>query len=428
MLKVGSEYTERISDSTALGAGIVKLDGFAVFVFGALTGELCRFRITEIKKRYAHARLLELLEASPDRREVDCAVFENCGGCTLRHASPSLECDIKGHCVMNAFRQLRLAPEKLAPTEYPSDETRNGVHIHIAENGDFGFYAEGSNSVCRFPEDGCRLIPSELCDIAKCVSDGAARQDALPAQLFLRRSTSGQIAVCITSRRAELLSGLSEKLTESNANITGVLARKSEDEPYRLLCGTPFLESTLSSLRFRISPEAFFQVNYAGGELLFAKVLEYAKRCEFSYCADLYCGTGVLGIVAAAHFRSARFVGVEINESAVADARVNAELNGLTNISFYCGDAARFASESSPELVILDPPRRGLSDSMKSVVLKIAPPSIIYVSCDPFTLARDCAVLTQKGYTLEELSPINMFPKSSHVETVALLRRCDTED
>lgn len=421
MLKAGNEYTEKITDCTSLGAGTAKVDGFTVFVNGALPGETCRFKITEVKKRYAHATLLEILEISPDRRKADCTVFENCGGCTLCHVSPSLECDIKRNTVMNAFRQLKLPSEKIKPIEYPTTVLRNGVHIHIAENGDFGFYAEGSNSVCPFPKDGCLLIPSEFCEIAKCVSASLSEQYALPAQLFVRQSTSGTISVCLTTQNTHALPTLIGTLSLQHPNISGISARQNETENYHAVFGTPYIESKIADLVFRISPEAFFQVNYSGAELLFSKVLEYASHCDFSHCADLYCGTGTIGLILAAHFSNAHFTGVEINKSAVRDAKYNAKLNKIKNMDFYCDDAARFATEKSPELVVLDPPRRGLSKKMISVVLQIRPQNIIYVSCDPFTLARDCEKLLGGGYEIHELSPINMFPRSSHVETVCLL-------
>lgn len=425
MLAVGCEYTERIVDCTPLGAGIAKIDGCAVFVGGALSGEKCRFEITEVHKRFATARLLEIVESSCHRQAIDCPVFGTCGGCTLRHTSPSLECDIKRSSVIGALRALKPTDALVRETAMPSDARRNGAHFHFDKDGSFGFFEEGSSTLCRLPESGCMLLPREFCDIARDVSRACvdAKLKA-PQELFVRRATDGRICVCVTGDLTEREAVVTaESVMSSHSSVSGFLTRGKLSEPYRLVQGERHIESRLSGLCFRISPEAFFQVNYKGAELLFDRVLEYASRCEFSYCADLYCGTGTIGIMLAAHFPNARFTGVEINESAVRDAKFNAKLNGVGNIDFYCDDAARFASEHSPELTVLDPPRRGLSQNMLATVLTIMPQSIIYVSCNPFTLARDLKALREAGYAIRELSPINMFPRSSHTETVCLLAR-----
>lgn len=427
MLSVGCEYTARIVDCTPLGAGIAKIDGCAVFVIGAVTGEMCRFVITEVQKKYAKGRLVEIIEKSEERRDVDCRIFADCGGCTLRHTSEKFEREIKKNAVIGAFRRMKISQGLVRDVIEPSLPLRNGVKLHFDEDGAFGFYEDGTNTLCKLPENGCHIIPQSFSDIARTVSSLASSGEASsPTELFIRSSDDGNIVVCLTGVRSESDERLFVvRLMSEYPKITGILTRRAEDEKFRLLAGSKYLESTVANLRFRISPEAFFQVNYEGAELIFERVLEYASRCDFSYCADLYCGTGTIGLMLAARFPNARFTGVEINESAVRDAKYNARLNGLRNIDFYCSDAARFADERSPELVVLDPPRRGLSQSMTDVVLKILPQNIIYVSCNPFTLARDAEKLSDGGYKIYELSPINMFPRSSHVETVCLLSRTD---
>lgn len=426
MLSPCCEYTAKIVDNTVLGAGIAKIDGCAVFINGAVKGDVCRFVITEAKKNFAVGKLIEIISEGNVRILPDCPLFESCGGCTLRHIKEEYEAAIKENTVRSAFSKAGLREVNVNPTVMPCVvRYRNNVQLHFDKDGNSGFYEESSNTVCPLTKAGCAVIPKVLEDIGIASSVICKEQKLpFPEKLALRLSTDGNVSIAVTY--GDNIAGcekLADELTWRFQCITGVSAKSSGDSSYTSIRGDRYLETTLCSLRFRVSPEAFFQVNYEGAELLFAKVTEYAERCKFTHCADLYCGTGVIGMILASRYRDARFTGVEINPEAVEDAKRNAEMNRIGNIDFYCGDAARFAAENKPELVIVDPPRRGLSDRMIEVIKDISPENVIYVSCNPFTLARDVKKLCGFGYKIYEVTPVNMFPRTGHVECVVSLTR-----
>ena len=426
MISVGCDYTERMADSTILGAGVAKIDGLAVFVNGAAAGDLCRFKITEVKKNFAFAELVEIIEDSPYRVPSDCPLSDRCGGCTLRHVTSEYESEIKKNTVKGAFRKAGLSDNSVAEVLTPSVERyRNNVQLHFGADGTFGFYEEESSKVCPLNSDGCVVIPEIFYSIGKTVSV-FLRTNALPypERLSLRQSQGGDVCAALSfTNTVPDITKLAEAVMNSFTSVTGVVAKASDEKHYSTVRGERYIETSLMGLKFRVSPEAFFQVNYEGAALLFAKVIEYADRCSFTYCADLYCGTGVIGIILASRFTDARFTGVEINPEATEDAKRNAKLNNIGNIDFYCGDAGKFAAKESPELVVVDPPRRGLSDSMINVITEISPENVIYVSCNPFTLARDLKKLCDFGYKIYEATPVNMFPRSGHVECVVSLTR-----
>jgi len=424
MISVNSEYTDRITDCTVLGAGVVRIDGCAVFVGGTVTGDLCRFKITEVKKNFALGELIEIVEASPFRIKSDCALFDRCGGCTLRHVTADYEAEIKRNTVTASLRKAGLRDVPVAETVTASSvRYRNNVQLHFGEDGSFGFYEEESSRICPMINGGCAVTPEIFYELGRFTSENLSSQ-GYPERLSLRQARNGDICAALSFADAVPdLSDYAKKLTEKFPAVKGVVAKDAGESHYRTVIGDRYIETSLMGLKFRVSPEAFFQVNYEGAELLFSKVIEYTERCKFNYCADLYCGTGVIGMILASRFGDARFTGVEINPEATEDAKRNAELNSIGNIDFYCGDAARFASENSPELVIVDPPRRGLSDRMIKVITDIAPENVIYVSCNPFTLARDLKKLCDFDYKIYEVTPVNMFPKAGHVECVVSLTR-----
>ena len=426
MLSLGCEYIAEITDCTVLGAGVARCDGCAVFVKGAVTGELCRFVIREVKKTFASADLIEVISRSDKRTKSDCPIHESCGGCTLRHVTKEYEAEIKENTVRSAFSKAGLRDVNVKPCLMPSAERyRNNVQLHFDVCGNVGFFEEESNTVCPLSSAGCRVIPTLLEEIG--IASGEIIKKLhlpYPEKLAMRLSTDENVCVSLTyDKDSRGKHRFADELTKRFPAVSGVSARLRCESAYSLVKGERYIETSLMGLRFRISPEAFFQVNYEGAELLFGKVAEYAAKCDFTYCADLYCGTGVIGMILAHLYRGARFTGVEINAEAVEDARMNAKLNRIDNIDFYCGDAGRFAAEKSPELVVLDPPRRGLSDRMIKVITDISPQSVIYVSCNPFTLARDAKKLCDFGYKIYEATPVNMFPRSGHVETAVLLCR-----
>lgn len=426
MLECGSVYTVNIDDTTILGSGVAKIDGIAVFVPKAVKGDVCRIKITDLKKSYAVAECVEILTYSPFRRDADCPYFDRCGGCSHRNVNYNYEGIIKSCAVKSAFSKAGLRDVLINDTVLPAELAyRNNVQFHFDKYCNAGFFEEESNSLISLGEHGCRVIPDVLCKIANATASFFKSSGyTAPERLALRISVDGNVCAAVTScGNNEEIAAYAEHIRKEFPCVTGVVSRKNAKDKYTTVSGDRYIETTLAGLRFRVSPEAFFQVNYEGAEKLFEIVLSYAEGCCFSSCADLYCGTGVIGMILASRYPGAVFTGVEINRQAVEDAKYNMKLNGLSNMKFFCGDAAGFASTESPELVVVDPPRRGLSDKMIGIIGNISPESIIYVSCNPFTLARDVKKLCEFGYTPKEATPVNMFPGSSHVETVVWLGR-----
>ncbi|MBR5632715.1 MAG: 23S rRNA (uracil(1939)-C(5))-methyltransferase RlmD [Clostridia bacterium] len=424
MLKTHDIIKVEITDTTPLGAGVAKPDGFTVFCTGALTGEVCDVRITEVKKNYAMAECIAIDNFSPRRCDTGCTSYPACGGCTLRHMDYALEGEIKESSVRHALSKCGITPRVFNSIVMPSEEEyRNKVSFRFDKSGNACFYSAESHRAVKLPVDGCKVCPTVFSDIAVHLTRIIAEKKLTPPdEVMLRISRDGEINAAITGKLSEAeIGSYVISLCSHFTEITGVVVRQGARERYRAVMGEKQLITELMGVNFRVSPEAFFQVNYEGAEKLFGEVLRLAEKTKFTRCADLYCGTGTIGMILASRFRDAHFTGVEINAEAVADAKHNAKLNGIKNIDFFCGDAAGYARDEKPELVVVDPPRKGLSDGMVDVLKELGAESMIYVSCNPFTLARDLSRMAELGYTVDEVTPVNMFPRSEHCEVVVRL-------
>ncbi|MBR6807034.1 MAG: 23S rRNA (uracil(1939)-C(5))-methyltransferase RlmD [Clostridia bacterium] len=419
----GDKYTVKIEDTTLMGAGVAKIDGGVVFVDGCVEGDVCEIEITDVKKNFSSAMCRNMISESKDRCDSDCSHYPDCGGCVFRHVKFEYENSVKENAVRSALKKSGLEVEKFNGILYGSAERfRNKATFHFAKNGDGGFCEHDSRRVVAV--DDCVSCPEIFSEIAAVMTELIRDGLRAPDEMALRVSADREVSVAITGKLSEAEKGkIAMCLCSRFPNIVGISVRATEKEKYKAVMGEKHVTGKLFDLRFRISPEAFFQVNYEGAEKLFGEVIRMAEKCSFTKCADLYCGTGTIGMLLASRFRDASFTGVEINREAVADAKYNAKLNGLKNIKFHCGDAAEYASSESPELVVVDPPRRGLSDGMIDVLCKLAAENVIYVSCNPFTLTRDLKKLCEFGYEINEVTPVNMFPRSEHCEVIVSMTR-----
>lgn len=422
MLKLGQELVCKIEEITILGRGVCKADGFVIFVDGAVCGDRCKIRVTDVKKSYATAVFTEMIEKSERRVEPECPYFPFCGGCVHRCISYSDECQIKENAVRRALLKVSLSDENVKPLIATKDEGYRNKAVFHFDGGNVGFYAAGSNKLVPFSDALCGIYPPSFHKIATDSAEYFSDKKTAADSLTLRVSTDGKICAVIDSKMNDKdARAYAEYIKGRHGEISGVLSVRGKNRELSHEIGDKHIMSTLAGLKFRISPEAFFQVNYDGAEKIAEIVLNFAEKCSFTKCVDLYCGTGTLGIILASRFKNSSFTGVEINKSAVKDAKYNAELNGIQNIEFFCGDAAKYAAENKPELAVVDPPRRGMSGEAVKILTDMHPDNIIYVSCNPSTLARDAARLADHGYKISEAVPINMFPRSEHVECVMLL-------
>ena len=438
-----------ITGFSSEGSGVGHFDGQAVFVAGAAAGDTVSCVIIKAKKNYAIGKIQHILKASKDRIIPDCSVFPKCGGCQYRHISYEAELEIKTQKVRDAFKRighLDIIPEEAFGALSP-DRYRNKAQYPVEmANGRLltGFYAPFSHRVidCK----NCLLQPKEYADILKIIAKWSEKYKisaynektgkGLLRHIYIRKGFStGEIMVClvINGDRIFKKDELIQALIKSNSNIKTVLLNHNTEDTNvimgkkeTVLYGKGYIEDVLCGKRFRISPLSFYQVNHRQAEKLYEKAAEFALTADTKVLIDMYCGAGTIGLTMA--HKVDKLIGVEIVPEAIEDAKINAKLNNSENARFICADAAeaaRILKEEGikPDTVVLDPPRKGCDSELLDTVAKMNPERIVYVSCDPATLARDLSVLEEKGYKAIKAVPFDLFPRTVHIETVALIIR-----
>ncbi len=420
-----------IGEMNMLGNGITKQDGCVVFCLGAVDGDVVEAEITQVKKNYKIAKVLNIEKTSPHRCENDCANFGECGGCLLRHISYEHELDIKRNSIENAFRRVGLGNIRVDEIISDSPERyRNKVVFHFTDGGTLGYMAEKGHDIISIHD--CLICPDVFMDIASFTSDALKKAAHNLTYLFIRSNhDKSELNVIIGVKSGEKadLTEYAEALTERFPAVVGVLRGEGEhpeeNNNYKTIVGVPYVKAKFCGLDIKVSPASFFQVNYNAAEKLCRKAAELAAPMPGEFGADLYCGTGTIGLVTASMFEGSFITGVEINEKAVADAKENAKANGLDNIGYYSGDSADFVKSSygTIDFTIIDPPRAGCSDRMIKDLIRLAPERIVCVSCAPDTLARDLKKLTDSGYKVMKTVMCDFFPRTKHVESIVCLSR-----
>ena len=442
---------ERLSND---GSGVAhSSEGEAVFVPGTAPGDEAQVRIVKDCGRYAFGILDKLLTPSPDRIPVDCAVAGPCGGCSLRHLDYAAELRAKQESVADAFRRIGgLDVPVLDALPSPEiDRYRNKVQFPVGRDKDgapcIGFYAGRTHRIVPCPD--CKLQPGVLNDIGNTLCAFFAahgiqpydeeRGKGLVRHIFLRRGAhSGQIMVCLVCTRPklphsdELVALLREKFRDIATILINVNAKKTNvilGEESVTLYGPGFIEDTLCGVPVRLGPLSFYQVNTLAAERLYGVAAEYAQLEPDDVLLDLYCGMGTIGLSMAGHCRE--LIGVEIIPEAIDSAKANAARMGdaiATKSRFFCADAGaaatRLAAEGlRPDVIVLDPPRKGCDEATLSAVVKMNPQRVVYVSCNPSTAARDAAWLEAHGYHAEKVQPVDLFPRTRHCECVIALSK-----
>lgn len=444
-MQKNSEIILDITDVTAEGNGVGKYEGVAVFVPGSAVGDRVKVHIVKVKRNYCFGKVIEVIEESKDRIEVDCPVFSKCGGCVYRHIDYKAEALIKQNRVQETMKRIGGIDIKAQPilTGAPN-RYRNKAQYPVSQDGSVGFYAVHSHRI--IPCDDCMLQPEEFKSIAELFSSfikefyvsvyNEETGKGLVRHLYLRKGTAtGEIMVALVINGNSLpqsdifINNLKNLLGDSlktvvlninKENTNVILGREN-----KVLYGDGYITDILCGNKIRINPLSFYQVNRDMAEVLYKKAEEYTCP-EGKAVLDLYCGAGTIGLSFANRAKS--IIGVEIVKQAIEDAKFNAKLNGIENTDFICGDAKDAAEELDkngikPDVVVLDPPRKGCDTQLLYTVADgFAPERIVYVSCDCATLARDCKILKEKGYEVIEYTPVDLFPRTSHVETVALLK------
>lgn len=441
--------TLKIEALTAEGSGVGRSEGFAVFVRGGVPGDEVEAHVIKAKKHYAVAKVTRVLSASPHRIPNDCPLFPRCGGCALRELEYGFEAEEKQRRVEDAFRRLAHmeVPCEEILTPAAAERYRNKAQYPVAradKKVQIGFYAPRSHRVIDCTD--CLLQPAEFAEIVRVFRTfleefdisvyNADTHEGLVRHLYLRKGfVSGEIMVCVVINGGVLphADTLVARLLELHAGIASIQLNRNTERTNvilgahcTVLWGAPYIMDTLCGIRVRLSPQSFYQVNRDMAERLYGKAAEFAGLTGQETVLDLYCGTGLIGLSMAR--RIGRLYGAEIVPEAVEDARRNAAENGIENAEFFCGDAGDASARLQtlgvhPDVVLLDPPRKGCGEQVLETVAAMQPQKIVYISCDPATLARDCARLRPLGYTVRRLAAADLFPRTSHVESVCLLVR-----
>ncbi|MCL2367431.1 MAG: 23S rRNA (uracil(1939)-C(5))-methyltransferase RlmD [Oscillospiraceae bacterium] len=437
-------HTVTIKGYASDGAGVARIDGQVVFVKGAMDGETCEIRILRVAKQMAWAKIETIISPSPQRITPVCPAFGPCGGCDFQHMTYEEELRLKRQRVIDALARvgdLDIPVGEIIAAER-QDSYRNKAIFAVGQGADgtpvTGFYRRRSHQI--FPVTACRIQGEAANCAATALREWMAAYDVaaydegsqtgIIRHLFVREARGmGKSAVCIVVTRADLpqTEALIAAIRRHCPTVSSIMLCVNQETGnvvlrgrFSTLWGDDHLVDTLAGLRFRLSPRSFFQVNPAQAERLYAKALDYADLTGAETVLDLYCGTGTITLIMAGRAKYA--IGAEVVEQAVLDARENARINGIENAEFRLADAADI-THLSPDVVVVDPPRKGLAEQVISQIAAMAPRRVVYVSCDPATLARDLARFTALGYRTREVTPVDMFPRCAHVECVAEIWR-----
>ena len=453
MLEKNKIYEAVITDYTAEGQGVARIEGCAVFIPNAIAGEKVTVRIEKAQKTWAAGKMVEILERSKHRINRVCPVAKLCGGCDFHHMDYAEETRLKAQRVRDCLNRIggenfEEIPILAAPdcacyrnkAQYPVAVSKGRAYA--------GFFKAGTHQVIE--NDRCGILPEQMDAVKDAVIDYVNRHGVsvydevahtgLLRHIYVRRGVvSGEILVClsINGRNIPKREALIARLKQIEGFTTLVLTVNTKKgnavlgDEYITLYGPGYIEDTLCGLRFRLSPRSFYQVNHHQAQRLYRAAIEQAEITKEDLVLDLYCGVGTITLCMAG--AAGKVIGVEVIPQAVEDARDNAGRNGIENAEFFCGDAgeAALALEAKgikPDVVVVDPPRKGLNADAIEAMARMSPRRIVYVSCDPATLARDVALLKEKGYAVKNAMAADLFPRCAHVETIVLLGRKDIHE
>ncbi len=448
MLLKNQVYEAEITDYTTEGQGIAHIEGCAVFIPNAIAGEKVLVRIEKARKTLAAGKITQILEKSPHRVNRECPVAKKCGGCDFWHMDYEEECRLKAQRVKDCLN--RIGGESIDEMPILAAPTclgyRNKAQYPVAcEKGRAyaGFFQAGTHQVVE--NDRCRILPEET-DRVKDIVMSYVNKYHVPVydeltgrgllrHIYVRRgAVSGQILVCLVVNGDGLpkISTLIDSLKAVPGFATLVLSVNTKKgnavlgDKFLTLYGPGYIEDTLCGLSFRLSPRSFYQVNHHQAQRLYESAITLAEIGKEDLVLDLYCGVGTITLAMAA--AAGKVLGVEVIPQAVEDAKDNAARNHIENAEFFCADAGtaalRLEAEGiHPDIITVDPPRKGLSLDAIEAIAKMSPKRLVYISCDPATLARDVALLKERGFEVRKALCADLFPRCSHVETVILLSK-----
>ena len=437
MIEKNKKYTVEITGVGEKGEGIGKIDGFAVFIPYALLGETVEVLIIKVLKSYAFGKLTSVITPSPYRIKPECPVFHRCGGCDYHHCSYELE-------LKNKTQKVKDCMERIGGLNIRVADTLGSTKMHYRNKSQFpvtpegiGFYAPRSHRV--IPVDNCLIQNEKSNRVTQVIKEFMENFHIKPydettgkgviRHIFTRCTLTNQMMVCIVTaskslKNAEsLVSMLKAEFGEDISIIQNINTKNTNvilGKENILLNGTDVVTDKIGDLYFEISPQSFFQINPEQTKVLYDKVAELADLKGTEKVLDLYCGIGTIGLYLSKDAESV--IGVECVPEAIENAKRNALLNGIKNAEFYVGNSEDLAENfTDTDVIIIDPPRKGCDERLLKTIRDISPKKVVYVSCNPATLARDLKILNQYGYKADTVYPVDMFPRTNHIECVTSL-------
>ncbi|EHJ02280.1 RNA methyltransferase, TrmA family [Clostridium sp. DL-VIII] len=453
MLEKNKEYIVKIDSLGYEGEGVAKIDRYPVFIQGALTNETVKIRIVKVKKNYAYGKIIEIVERSDEREIPKCSNYEICGGCALMHSTYKGQLDFKYNRVKECIERIGGLKSDVVKypigMENPYRYRNKGIFSVGLVNNELsiGFFSEKTHEIIDM--NACLLQDRESDEIIKIIrewmktysitaakKDGVFFKQGLVRSIMVRKgyNTNEIMVVLITTdkeipHKKELINKLETDVKNVKSIIQNVNTKNTGvvfGDKCVTLWGEDSISDYIGKYKFNISPLSFFQVNPVQTEILYNKALEYANLSGDEVVFDAYCGTGTITLFLAE--KAKKVYGVEIVEQAIDNATINAKVNGIDNSEFLVGKSEEVIPELidqgiSPDVIVVDPPRKGCDTKLLEVIGKTKVKKIVYVSCDPGTLARDLKYLADMGYKVLEVQPVDMFPQTKHVETCVLLQR-----
>ncbi|MFV2046807.1 23S rRNA (uracil(1939)-C(5))-methyltransferase RlmD [Metabacillus sp. YM-086] len=443
-------YDVTFEDLTHEGAGVAKVEGFPIFVENALPDERAKIKVIKVNKGFAFGRLIELHEQSKNRIDAPCPIYSQCGGCQLQHLSYEGQLDFKRkqvEQVLARIGKLDLNQVTVHPTlgmENPWNY-RNKAQVPVGEREGglvAGFYQKRSHDIIDM--ERCLIQQAENDDVVQavktiCEKHGIRAYNEEKHKGWLRHImvryglVTKEIMVVFVTRTAdfphknEVITEITNQLPQVKSVVQNINNKKTNvifGDETNVLWGEEYIYDKIGDVKFAISARSFYQVNPEQTKVLYEKALEYAELTGEEFVIDAYCGIGTISLFLAQ--KAKRVFGVEIVPEAIEDAKRNAELNGISNAEFAVGEAEVVIPEwykqgNQADVIVVDPPRKGCDEALLKTILDMKPKKVVYVSCNPGTLARDLQVLELGGYKTVEVQPVDMFPHTTHVECVTQL-------
>ncbi|WP_236636519.1 23S rRNA (uracil(1939)-C(5))-methyltransferase RlmD [Pradoshia eiseniae] len=435
-------------DLTHEGSGVAKIDGYPIFVPYGLPGEKAKIKVTKLNKGYGFGRLMELYEESPDRAEPPCPIYKQCGGCQLQHLSYEGQLKAKEKMVRELMTRIgKLEEVNVLPVLGMNEpwNYRNKAQVPVGEmEGGLvaGFYAKRSHEIIDMDECLIQFTENdEMVRLVKgiCEKHGVKAYNEKQHKGTLRHimvrtgQMTGELMIVLVTRTPDMPNRrkIIEEIVEAVPNITSIIQNVNTKRTNVILgdqtitlWGADVISDYIGDIKFEISPRSFYQVNPIQTKVLYDKTLEYADLSGHETVIDAYCGIGTISLFLAK--KAKKVYGVEIVPEAIEDARKNAALNEITNVEFEVGEAETvipnwYKQGITADTLVVDPPRKGCDENLLKTIAAMKPKKVVYVSCNPATLARDLRYLEDNGYKTVEVQPVDMFPQTMHVECVSQL-------